>query len=77
MNTTNTTAQHFADSLFADTAARARLERNRILAARVPSTNTDTEAEPDQCYYGCGQRARVNSYYCSVACAIRAEQESR
>ncbi len=29
----------------------------------------------ERCYFGCGQRARVNSYYCSVECAVRAETE--
>ena len=35
----------------------------------------DTPTDTDRCYYGCGKRARVNSFYCSVECAIRAEME--
>ena len=74
MNTTKTYAQHFADSLFADSVRRALLERDRIVASRAQLRYFGVDA--DQCYYGCGRRARVNSYYCSVECAIRAESEA-
>ena len=75
MNTTKTPAQSFADTLFADSVRRALLERDRIAASRAQLAYF-ADAEPEQCFYGCGKRARVNSYYCSVECAIRAESES-
>ena len=75
MRTDKTPAQHFADSLFADSVRRALLERDRIAATRAQLAYW-SDTEPDTCFYGCGQRARVNSYYCSVECAIRAESEA-
>ena len=75
MNTKLSPAQQFAETLFADSVRRAMLERDRIVASRAQLAYF-ADAEPEQCFYGCGQRARVNSYYCSVECAIRAEMES-